>query len=97
MTMAFDDERTMMFRIETGREEIANTFLKVYQALEAKGYDPVDQLVGYLLSGDPSYITSHADARCAIRRLNRDEILEELVKYYLEGKGIAKSSVEGRG
>jgi uncharacterized protein (UPF0297 family) len=94
--MAFEEERTMMFRIDAGKEEIAKTFLKVYEALVAKGYDPVDQLVGYLLSGDPSYITSYDDARGAIKRLNRDELLEELVKYYLKGHDNG-SSAEGRG
>jgi uncharacterized protein (UPF0297 family) len=96
--MTFEDERTMMFRLDGCQDEIAKTFMKVYEALVEKGYDPVGQIVGYLLSGDPSYITSHDDARGAIRRLNRDELLEVLVKNYLAG--IQKddgSSVEGRG
>ncbi|HHU69125.1 MAG TPA: IreB family regulatory phosphoprotein [Thermoanaerobacterales bacterium] len=56
---------------------------KVYNALEAKGYNPVNQIVGYLLSGDPAYITSHNNARSIIRKLERDELLEELIKYYI--------------
>ncbi|MGB4615677.1 MAG: IreB family regulatory phosphoprotein, partial [Limnochordia bacterium] len=56
----------------------------VYQALRAKGYNPVRQIVGYLMSGDPTYITSHKDARNLIRQLERDEILEELVASYLQ-------------
>ncbi|MCD6321763.1 MAG: IreB family regulatory phosphoprotein [Clostridiales bacterium] len=58
----------------------------VCNALEVKGYNPMNQLAGYLLSGDPTYITSHNGARNAIRKLERDEIIEELVKYYLHGK-----------
>ena len=57
----------------------------VYRALQAKGYDPVTQIVGYLISGDPTYITSYGQARSMICRLERDEILEELVRFYLEG------------
>ena len=56
----------------------------VYRALQAKGYDPITQLVGYIISGDPTYITSHDQARSMICRLERDEILEEIVRFYLE-------------
>ena len=55
----------------------------VYRALQAKGYDPVTQLVGYLISGDPTYITSHEQARSMICRLERDKIMEEVVREYL--------------
>ena len=58
--------------------------LKVYEALKEKGYNPISQIVGYIMSGDPTYITSHNNARSLISRLERDEILEELVKYYLK-------------
>jgi uncharacterized protein (UPF0297 family) len=57
----------------------------VYRALQAKGYDPVTQLVGYIISGDPTYITSYNQARSMICRLERDEIVEELVRVYLKG------------
>ena len=57
---------------------------QVYQSLKEKGYNPINQLVGYLLSGDPAYITSHRQARTLIRRIERDDILEELLKYYLK-------------
>ena len=57
----------------------------VFQALEEKGYRPVDQIVGYLVSGDPAYITSHRDARLLLRHVERDELLEKIVRYYLEG------------
>ena len=58
--------------------------LTVYQALKAKGHDPIMQIVGYIVSGDPTYITSYNNARSLIRRLERDEILEELVRFYVE-------------
>ncbi len=57
----------------------------VYRALQAKGYDPVTQIVGYLISGDPTYITSYMQARSMICRVERDEIMEELVRGYLKG------------
>ena len=64
----------------------ASTILNhVYRALQAKGFDPVTQLVGYLISGDPTYITSYGQARSMICRLERDEIMEELVRVYLNG------------
>lgn len=94
--MAYEDDRTMMYRLDLGQDEVALTLLKVYQALEEKGYDPVDQIVGYLLSGDPSYITSHEDARGAIRKINRDELLEVLVRSYLTKMRPAEP-LEGRG
>lgn len=59
---------------------------KVYKALTEKGYNPVYQLVGYFLSGDPSYITSHNNARSIIRKFERDELLEEIIRAYVEGK-----------
>ncbi len=67
---------------ETGNEA-HDIIVYVYQALQAKGYDPITQLVGYLISGDPTYITSYNSARSMICRLERDEILEELVRTYL--------------
>ena len=63
-----------------------NIIREVYQALKAKGYDPITQLVGYILSGDPTYITSYNQARSLIRRLERDEIIEELVSHYVAHK-----------
>ena len=56
---------------------------QVYEALVEKGYDPINQIVGYILSGDPTYITSYKDSRSLIRQLERDELLEELVKEYI--------------
>ena len=58
----------------------------VYEALSEKGYNPVNQIVGYVMSGDPTYITSHKNARSLIMKVERDEILEELLSYYIKGK-----------
>lgn len=66
------------------KESIPSILLDVDLALREKNYDPINQIVGYLLSGDPAYITSHREARNRIRRVVRDEVLEELVRYYLK-------------
>ena len=63
--------------------EIKAILTTVYQALQEKGYNPINQIVGYILSGDPTYITSHKDARNLIRLLERDELLEKMVKNYI--------------
>ncbi|HBE80542.1 MAG TPA: IreB family regulatory phosphoprotein [Firmicutes bacterium] len=68
--------------------EVALVLREVCIALQEKGYDPLDQIVGYLLSGDPAYITSHRNARVLIKRLERDQILEELVHSYLGKEAI---------
>jgi uncharacterized protein (UPF0297 family) len=70
--------------VAEGNQRASDILEHVYRALQAKGYDPVTQLVGYLISGDPTYITSHAQARSMICRLERDEIVEELVRVYLK-------------
>lgn len=81
------DKETMMFKVEKEKVDEAREILTlVYQALKEKGYNPINQIVGYILSGDPTYITSHKNARSVIRRLERDELLEEIVRYYLEEK-----------
>ena len=69
--------------VGTGNEA-QDILMYVYQALQAKGYDPITQLVGYIISGDPTYITSYNSARSLICRLERDEILEELVRSYMD-------------
>lgn len=78
-------DKTMKFNvkvdeIEASPKEVLTT---VYQALSEKGYNPINQIVGYLLSGDPAYIPRHNNARSLIRKLERDELIEELVKSYL--------------
>nr|WP_035296896.1 IreB family regulatory phosphoprotein [Clostridium sp. MD294] len=70
------------------QNEARNILLKVSEALKEKGYNPVNQIVGYILSGDPTYITSHKNARSLIRKLERDELLEEVINNYLEKNGL---------
>ncbi len=78
---------TMKFNVKTERPlPPREILLRVHDALTEKGYDPINQMVGYILSGDPSYITSHNGARSLIRKLQRDEILEELVTFYVTNK-----------
>ena len=81
--MASFDE-TMRFKLESQPTHTAHDILvMVYNALLEKGYDPINQIVGYIISGDPTYITSHNNARYLIRRMERDELLEELVRFYV--------------
>ena len=61
---------------------------QVYIALKDKGYNPVNQIVGYILSGDPTYITSYNNARSLIMKVERDELVEEVLKYFIKGKGL---------
>ena len=80
--MEFD--KTMHFSFEKEKNTQSKDILKeVYQALVEKGYNPINQIVGYILSGDPTYITSHNDARNKIRTIERDELLEKMVKNYI--------------
>jgi len=76
---------TKLQPIQDSGNKAQDILMYVYNALQAKGYDPITQLVGYIISGDPTYITSYNSARSMICRLERDEILEELVRFYLEG------------
>ena len=79
-----DFDKTMCFKVDKDSNNNIQLILKdVYQALVEKGYNPINQIVGYILSGDPTYITSHNDARNKIRCIERDELLEKLVKYYI--------------
>ena len=76
---------TQNFSLPTNAPESAAEIIEVvYQALKAKGHDPILQLVGYIISGDPTYITSYNNARSLIRRLERDELLEEFIRFYVE-------------
>lgn len=65
---------------------VEEIFARVYQALAEKGYDPVNQIVGYIMSGDPTYITSHNNARGIIAKAERDELIEEAVRFYIDHK-----------
>ena len=78
------NQNTITFSLGDDREiEIRKTLLVVYNALREKGYNPVNQIVGYILSEDPTYITTHMGARSLIRKIDRDTLLQSLVKYYL--------------
>lgn len=80
-------DKTMKFNIEElPKEEVRTVLLNVYNTLEERGYSPINQIVGYLLSGDPAYIPRHNDARNQIRRLDRDEIMEQLVSSYISSE-----------
>ena len=80
-----DPNKTIQFSLKDEREEATRQILvTVYDALVEKGYNPINQLVGYILSEDPTYITTHNNARSLIRRLDRDELLQDLVKEYLK-------------
>ena len=77
-------DKTMNFKVERDKNVKAKEILKeVYEALAEKGYNPINQIVGYILSGDPTYITSHRNARNLIRMIERDELLEKMVKNYI--------------
>ena len=77
--------KTVKFKVETERPlNPREIILSVHKALSEKGYNPINQIVGYIMSGDPSYITAHNDARKLIQKLEPDELLEELVKFYVE-------------
>ncbi|CAI2587025.1 hypothetical protein AKUH1B104J_05590 [Apilactobacillus kunkeei] len=78
-------DKTMYFDLSNKTpKNVHDTLLIVFKALEEKGYDPYNQIVGYLISGDPAYIPRFNDARNLIRRYERDEIIEELVRFYLD-------------
>ena len=85
--MAKDFTQTRVFNAEDIRREVIHSNLNtVAQALNERGYNPVHQIAGYLISNDPAYISSHKGARSIIQQVDRDEIIEELVKSYLESK-----------
>ncbi|MBQ3052546.1 MAG: IreB family regulatory phosphoprotein [Clostridia bacterium] len=78
------NDRTMTFSIgDQTEQQIRSILITVYDALKEKGYNPINQIVGYILSEDPTYITTHNNARNLIRRIDRDTLLQSLVKYYL--------------
>ena len=86
------DDYTRKFSIVDDKDvEIYNILTTVYQALEEKGYNPINQIVGYILSEDPTYITNHMGARTLIRKLDRDELLQVLVKNIWDSKSADQS------
>ena len=77
-------ENTQYFKFQSDQVvEVSDVLRKVYEAMTEKGYDPVNQIVGYIMSGDPTYITSHKGARSLIMKVERDELVEELLKEFL--------------
>ena len=79
-----DETQRVVSPDRAAKSEVQDILVKVFGALKAKGYNPINQIVGYILSGDPTYITSHMNARSLITKLERDELLEEIVWFYLE-------------
>ena len=78
-------ENTQFFEVEQeSKDRVKNVLAKVYDALQEKGYNPVNQIVGYIMSGDPTYITSHKGARSLIMKVERDELVEELLTNYID-------------
>ncbi|WP_407655222.1 IreB family regulatory phosphoprotein [Alicyclobacillus dauci] len=84
-----DFDKTMRFETKSENTEARHAFQVAYRALKEKGYNPIYQIAGYLISGDPAYITSHLDARNTIRRIERDDLIEELVRAYAALHGDA--------
>ena len=78
-------DNTQYFKIQSDQEiRVSEVLQLVYQAMTEKGYDPVNQIVGYIMSGDPTYITSHKGARSRSMKVERDELVEELLRVYVE-------------
>jgi uncharacterized protein (UPF0297 family) len=86
VSMHRSHEETALYKCGHFRNRAVLVLEQVYAALEERGYDPVAQLVGYLMSGDPTYITSHREARTLIRTVERDELLSELVRGYIRAR-----------
>lgn len=83
--MKKDLNNTQFFEVETGPQIKAEDIIEiVYQALYEKGYNPVSQMVGYIMSGDPTYITSYSGARSLVMKVERDELVEAMLKFYIE-------------
>ncbi|MBP3329554.1 MAG: IreB family regulatory phosphoprotein [Clostridia bacterium] len=79
------DDKTIQFSIKAECEdEIRKNLIYVYDSLKEKGYNPINQIVGYILSEDPTYITTHNNARSVIRKIDRDELMQKLVENYLK-------------
>lgn len=86
--MRDDLDQTMYFNKDDLQQEMGprDVLREVYAALEAKGYQPLNQMVGYILSGDPAYITSYNNARALIKKFDRDQYIEEMLVHYLDGR-----------
>lgn len=86
--MSVSDETMMFTKVDDQPLTAADVLREVYQAMQDKGYNPINQIIGYLISGDPTYITSYNNARSTIRRMERDELIEELVREYVKTKQL---------
>lgn len=81
--------KTQYFKVQPDNTlQVYDVIKQVYEALTDKGYNPVNQIVGYIMSGDPTYITSHKNARSLIMKVERDELVEEMLKNYIEKKDL---------
>lgn len=79
-----DKNNTQFFKVEVEKQiQVSEVLEVIYEALREKGYDPVNQIVGYIMSGDPTYITSHKNARSLIMKVERDELVEEILRAYI--------------
>lgn len=84
-----DMTRTQFIDVKSMKElSVSQIIEHVYGALKEKGYNPINQIVGYIMSGDPTYITSHNNARSLIMKVDRDELVEELLRYYIDGRNL---------
>ena len=82
-------KKTQFFKVEPEKTlQVSDIIKQVYEALTDKGYNPVNQIVGYIMSGDPTYITSYRNARSLIMKVERDELVEEMMKNYIDVKGL---------
>lgn len=86
--MGFTEETVRFNLNDSNKRDIGETLVSVYRSLDEKGYHPINQIVGYVLSGDPAYVPRYNEARNQIRQYERDELVEELVRFYLKGNGI---------
>ena len=82
-----DNNQTQHFSVVREELDVHMILERVYEALQEKGYNPVNQMVGYIMSGDPTYITSHKSARSLIMKVERDELVEEMLKAYIRNSG----------
>lgn len=89
--MTNDTNETMFFRIPREDTKAGEVLMSVYASMRERGYDPVNQIVGYLISGDPTYITSYNNSRYRICSLERDELVEELVRFYVRAQDAART------
>lgn len=89
--MQQENGNTQLFKVDLEKDyDVREIIASVYEALTEKGYNPVNQIVGYLMSGDPTYITSHKGARSLIMRAERDEIIELFLEDYIENNNLRK-------